>query len=184
MFLSFLDDTILKVALTDIAPFLTGVTQPYNISTESMPNLNVPSTSYIIKNWTREAILQLINIRQKYDKEFRSTTMKTEKCWQLVVKDMEERGYVSTVNQCRDKWKYLKERYTKKKDNMSTRSSGAEFFKFDFFEEMDSFLGKNASITPVALAASMKRNMSKFCICNKFSTFYSIFFSDTCSLPC
>ncbi|CAG9761337.1 unnamed protein product [Ceutorhynchus assimilis] len=82
--------------------------------------------------------------------------MKTDKCWKIVVDELKEKGYVATIKQCRDKWKYLKERYTKKKDNMSTKSSGAELFRFEYFEEMDKFLGKNASIEPTALASSIK----------------------------
>lgn len=60
-----------------------------------------------------------------------------------------------SATQCKDKYKYLKSKYTMKKDNMSERASGAAAIKFDYFEEMDEFLGNRHNITPIALASNL-----------------------------
>jgi hypothetical protein len=60
---------------------------------------------------------------------------------------------VYTANQCKDKFKYLKIRYTKKIDNMrSDRNSGAAAQKFEFLEEMDAIFAKKPNINPPIIA--------------------------------
>ncbi|KYQ54445.1 hypothetical protein ALC60_06677 [Trachymyrmex zeteki] len=49
-----------------------------------------------------------------------------------------------------------KQKYVEKKDNMSTKASGAANIKFDYFEEMDQIFKDDANIVPVSIASSSR----------------------------
>ncbi|XP_028046225.1 uncharacterized protein LOC114254348 [Monomorium pharaonis] len=61
-----------------------------------------------------------------------------------------------TMEQCKNKFKYLKQKYVKKKDNMGTKSSGASQIKFDFFNEMDEIFRNEPNVTPLCTAPSSR----------------------------
>jgi alpha-acetolactate decarboxylase len=107
------------------------------------------------KQWNKNATLMLLNLYKKYMKQFASTTTKNDKVWQELAKDMKTQKFFYSSVQCRDKFKYLKMRYVKKKDNMK-RETGTENFKFDYFDEMDEIFGKKPNVTPVAIASSSR----------------------------
>ncbi|KAF5277519.1 hypothetical protein FQR65_LT15981 [Abscondita terminalis] len=116
-----------------------------------------PSISSVKRmKWSRSAILKLIELRQKYDEQFQSTTKKNDSVWQQLATDMQQQDFEVTPVQCQDKWKYLKCNYNAKKDNMSSRCTGEKTIRFEFFSEMDEFLGKKHNVQPVALASSIK----------------------------
>lgn len=98
----------MKVSLKDISSFYGIIIAGYSKFTSDSQPSSITSTAgstkeKYIKNWTRDAILMLINnLRQKYDRQFRSSTIKTDKCWELVIDDL-KKGCVVTLNQCRDK---------------------------------------------------------------------------------
>ncbi|CAH0562974.1 unnamed protein product [Brassicogethes aeneus] len=69
---------------------------------------------------------------------------------------MTEMGFCFSSSQCNDKWRYLKAKYTARKDNMGAKGTGQEPTDIEYFEEMDSFLGKKHTIVPIAVASSPK----------------------------
>ncbi|VEN36371.1 unnamed protein product [Callosobruchus maculatus] len=102
--------------------------------------------------WSREEILSLIHLYKEFEDEFKKTTMKNEKVWRMIGEKLKSH----TVDQIKNKFKYLKQKYTAKKDNMRDRSSGAKVIHFEFFDEMDSIFGKADNIEPKYLASSLK----------------------------
>ncbi|CAL1681129.1 unnamed protein product [Lasius platythorax] len=84
-------------------------------------------------------------------------TIKRQAAWKLVADEMLRNNFQYSASQCSDKWKYLKLRYSKKKDNIKDSSSGAERYNFEFYEEMDKELSHNPNITPIAIASSRRK---------------------------
>lgn len=102
--------------------------------------------------WTREEILTLISLYKKYQQSFRSTTVKNDKIWQQIASELK----THTHEQCKNKFKYLKQKYTEKKDNMGPRKTGEKNIKFDYFHEFDELFGSDANINPRVLASSAR----------------------------
>lgn len=61
-----------------------------------------------------------------------------------------------TTEQVKNKFKYLKQKYMEKKDNMSEKSNGAGTIKFDYFFEMDELFGQDPDVQPVSTASSSR----------------------------
>ncbi|CAH0564235.1 unnamed protein product [Brassicogethes aeneus] len=120
-------------------------------STPSSSTINIPRTK-----WPKKAIDLLIEIRIELDKEFKNTKTKQDVTWKTLSEEMKKRGFDFTSTQCNDKWRYLKQRYTSKKDNMGSRGTGEAPVYFEHFEMLDAFLGKKPNIIPVAVASSLK----------------------------
>lgn len=51
-----------------------------------------------------------------------------------------------TTEQCKNEFKYLKQKYLEKKDNMSTKATGTANIKFEYFNEMDKIFKDNANV--------------------------------------
>jgi len=64
-----------------------------------------------------------------------------------------------TTEQCKNKFKYLKQKYVEKKDNISTKASGAAHIKFEYFDEIDEIFKDDANIVPVSVASSREYNL-------------------------
>lgn len=69
---------------------------------------------------------------------------------------MNERGFTYTKIQIENKFKYLKQRYIKKKDNMGNKSTGQSPIVFDYFLEFEEIFGSKPSVKPLAIASSSK----------------------------
>nr|CAI5832169.1 unnamed protein product [Callosobruchus analis] len=102
--------------------------------------------------WSREEILSLLHLYKEFEGDFKKTTMKNEKVWRMIGEKLKSH----TVDQIKNKFKYLKQKYTAKKDNMRDRSSGARAIHFEFFDEMNGIFGKADNIEPKYLASSFK----------------------------
>lgn len=126
--------------------------------------------------WRHEAILNIITLREEYDHDFRSTNTKNEVMWKKVAIKMKEMGFDYSSTQCNDKWKYLKGKYAAKKDNMSVKGSGEERMDFEYYNAMDSFLGKKHSITPIAIASSSRGDTGKQCKLPSFVVIATYFY--------
>lgn len=61
-----------------------------------------------------------------------------------------------TCDQVKNKFKYLKQKYSDKKDNMSDSDTGGSVVRFDYFNEMDAIFGKDPNITPKNIASSSR----------------------------
>ncbi|CAG9763596.1 unnamed protein product [Ceutorhynchus assimilis] len=58
-----------------------------------------------------------------------------------------------TLDQCKNKFKYLKAKYVKVKNSMSDRNTGGKKITFDYFDEFEEMFGKDSNIEPVAIAS-------------------------------
>ena len=107
------------------------------------------------KAWSRKAIILLIELYKKYQKEFRNTTIKNGKVWDKIKQTMSSNGFQYTTIQIENKFKYLKARYVKVKDNGGTRGTGESPIRFQYFEEFDDIFACSPNIKPVSEASSL-----------------------------
>jgi hypothetical protein len=125
-----------------------------SLTTSAAP-VQGPQVQETSNKWTNPATSLLIDLCcEKYKTLFQSTTMKNEKVFDLISKELAEMGHKYTATQCRDKLKYLKMRYMRTKDNM--KRSSAVPIMFDYFEQMDKYLGEKPNVEPVAIASSSR----------------------------
>jgi hypothetical protein len=125
-----------------------------SLTTSAAP-VQGPQVQETSNKWTNPATSLLIDLCcEKYKTLFQSTTMKNEKVFDLISKELAEMGHKYTATQCRDKLKYLKMRYMRTKDNM--KRSRAVPIMFDCFEQMDKYLGEKPNVEPVAIASSSR----------------------------
>jgi len=110
----------------------------------------------ILEKWDRSAILSLIELFKRNYDNFKSTSIKNEHVWMEITNKMNERGFKFSKTQIENKFKYLKQRYIKKKDNMGNKSTGESPMIFDYFLEFDEIFGSKPSVTPLAIASSSK----------------------------
>lgn len=142
--------------LQEVEPTVVEEVFGVNLTDKEYENVVVP-TNPVSDNdepercvWTNQQILKLIGLYKEHTKYFNSTTIRNEKVWGMIENKMKP----FSAEQCKNKFKYLKSKYLKKKDNMSDKSSGAKYLQFNFFEEMDELFGKDPNITPVAIAST------------------------------
>jgi len=102
--------------------------------------------------WTKNEILQLLSLYETHNHLFKSTTIKNEKVWSMISVKLKSH----TTEQCKNKFKYLKQKYVEKKDNMSTKASGSAHIKFEYFDEMDKIFKDDANIVPISVASSSR----------------------------
>lgn len=102
--------------------------------------------------WTKNEILQLLSLYNTYNHLFKSTTIKNDKVWSMISVDLKSH----TTEQCKNKFKYLNQKYLEKKDNMSTKASGTANIKFEYFDEMDKIFKDDANVVPVSVASSSR----------------------------
>lgn len=108
--------------------------------------------------WTRREILTLIRLFAENQNSFKSSTITKDKFWNGLAKKM---GSDKSGDQCRNKFKYLKSMYLKKKDNMSSRQTGSALINFTYFDEMDQIFNKDHNVKPLSIASSMNNSMSE-----------------------
>jgi len=104
------------------------------------------------KLWTRSDTIRLISLYKEHKSLFKSTTIRNDKVWKLISDKI--KNY--SAEQCKNKFKYLKSKYTKKKDNMSIRASGQDSVLFEFFEELDSIFASEPNISPITIASTSR----------------------------
>lgn len=103
-------------------------------------------------SWTRNEIIELISLYKSHEHLFKSTTMKNDKVWDMIAQKLP----MHTIEQIKNKFKYLKQKYMEKKDNMGQKSSGASMMKFDYFFEMDEIFGQDPDVQPMSTASSLR----------------------------
>lgn len=107
------------------------------------------------KQWSKDAILFLIDQWQKNSSKFASTTIRNEEVWKNIVKELEDAGFVGySWKQAQDKWKNLRKAYMKVKDNKGDKSSGAARVTCKFYDELDEIFTKSPSVQPISTASS------------------------------
>ncbi|CAG9763554.1 unnamed protein product [Ceutorhynchus assimilis] len=109
--------------------------------------------------WTRGEILLVIDLYRQNQDLFKSTTTRKDVFWGEICEKMKQQMECNkSADQCRNKFKYLKTMYLKKKDNMSTRATGSQKIYFQFFNEMDVIFKDDHNVTPVAIVSSFTNN--------------------------
>lgn len=108
------------------------------------------------QSWNRQAILLLISLYKEHQKCFKDTSMKNEKVWNMISEKFKAEGFCYTKVQCENKFKYLKSRYIKRKDNMGDKGTGESPCSFDYYKEFDEIFGDKPNIKPIAVASSIK----------------------------
>lgn len=103
-------------------------------------------------SWNRNEIIELIDLYKSHERLFKSTTIKKDKVWDMIAKKLP----THTTEQIKNKFKYLKQKYLEKKDNMGQKSSGAGAIKFEYFFEMDEIFGQDPDVQPVSVASSSR----------------------------
>ncbi|KAM0728545.1 hypothetical protein ACS0PU_004800 [Formica fusca] len=119
-----------------------------NFTDSEQENNNITNRT----SWNRSEILTLIDLYKSHEHLFKSTTMKNDKVWDMIAQKLP----MHTTEQIKNKFKYLKQKYMEKKDNMSQKSSGAGTMKFDYFSEMDEIFGQDPDVQPVSTASSLR----------------------------
>ncbi len=71
--------------------------------------------------------------------------MKNHKVWLKISESFPNR----TLDQVRNRWKYLTSKYKEVKDNMSSRETGKKKKNFKFFTEMDELFHADPNIDPL-----------------------------------
>jgi len=103
-------------------------------------------------SWNRDEIIELIDLYKSHEHLFKSTTIKNDKVWDMIAQQLP----MHTTEQIKNKFKYLKQKYMEKKDNMGQKSSGASMIKFDYFFEMDKIFSQDPDVEPVSTASSSR----------------------------
>ncbi|KAI4461112.1 phage integrase-related [Holotrichia oblita] len=121
--------------------------------TEEGSNLRGSDKSY---QWDRQAILLLISLYKDHHKDFKNTSIKNEKVWGSIKEKFDAEGFKYSKTQIENKFKYLKARYIKKKDNEGSKRTGASPISFEYFDDFDEIFGKNPNVTPTSSASSLR----------------------------
>lgn len=82
------------------------------------------------------------------------TSSRNSLVWNNITADINKEGFNYTKKQVENKFKYLKHKYTKKKENMGDNATGASNFVFDYFDEFDEIFGDKPSIKPTHIAST------------------------------
>lgn len=111
--------------------------------------------------WTYDATIMLINKYRAYKKTFADSIHKNTEVWEMIATEFKSDGFTFNGSQCENRWKYIRSRYVKKKDNSGAGSTGEECFKFEYFDELDAILGKQVNIVPKFVASSEPSSSSQ-----------------------
>nr|XP_022909150.1 uncharacterized protein LOC111420402 [Onthophagus taurus] len=101
----------------------------------------------------------LVDAYKKNEQLFQSSTIRNDTVWKMISEKLKANNLNFGASQCENKFKNLKRRYQKKKDNMKPTASGAAVIKFEFYNEMEELFGKKPNIEPLAIASSSRENI-------------------------
>nr|XP_012223298.1 PREDICTED: uncharacterized protein LOC105672743 [Linepithema humile] len=124
------------------------ISRPDLITDSEQENNNTTSRT----SWNRKEIIELIGLYKSHEHLFKSTTIKNDKVWDMIAQQLP----MHTTEKIKNKFKYLKQKYMEKKDNMGQKSSGAGTIKFNYFFEMDEIFSQDPDVQPVSTASSSR----------------------------
>lgn len=107
-----------------------------------------------VGKWSRRAILHLIENYKNNFPRMCGTSVKNAIVWRDITEALNSEGFKYTKKQVENKFKYLKQKYIKKRDNMGDKHTGASPVEFDYFNEFDEIFGEKPSVEPSAIASS------------------------------
>ena len=114
------------------------------------------------QNWSERKTQALVSIwsEDRIQRELKKS-VRNDLAFAQISRELAERGYVRTVEQCRAKVKSLKAKYKQIADRLRRSGTGRESDEesevpsdFLFFDDMDVVMGGRASVTPVHLLDS------------------------------
>ena len=114
------------------------------------------------QNWSERETQALVSIwsEDRIQRELKKS-VRNDLAFAQISRELAERGYVRTVEQCRAKVKSLKAKYKQIADRLRRSGTGRESDEesevpsdFPFFDDMDVVMGGRASVTPVHLLDS------------------------------
>lgn len=79
----------------------------------------------------------------------------------MIAAEFRKEGFAFNATQCENRWKYIRAKYIKKKDNASKSNTGGEYYNFQYFDEIDEILGKKPNISPKFLVSSIQSLKNK-----------------------
>lgn len=120
----------------------------------SREQLKEPSDEASVGKWSRKPILLLIHFYKENFNRMCGTSVKNTVVWDDITKGINKEGFNYTKKQVENKFKYLKQKYTKKKENMGNKASGASPINFDYFDEFNEIFSEKPAITPKVIATS------------------------------
>ena len=92
----------------------------------------------------------LIQLYKDNKSKFDSTTIKNHKVWLIITSQIENRS----LDQCRNRFKYLKGKYIKVKDSMGPKGTGKKKKNFVYFEALDEIFRSEPNVVPTAVSDS------------------------------
>ncbi|XP_055021162.1 uncharacterized protein LOC129412124 [Boleophthalmus pectinirostris] len=109
--------------------------------------------------WATEEIQALVDIwADEYINQQLSSTHKNIEIFAIFSKQMREKGFNRSPEQCRIKVKKLRQKYIQVRDKLKkTGSSGKEKDKFIWFDELDKILGTKPVVDPVDVVENDER---------------------------
>ncbi|KAK7888843.1 hypothetical protein WMY93_024403 [Mugilogobius chulae] len=110
------------------------------------------------QTWAKEEVECLIEIwADEHICAQLSSTHKNAEIYSIFSKQMRERGYLRSVEQCRTKTKKLRQQYIKIRDALSkTGSSTKVKDKFVWYDALDKILGTKPDVEPVDIVESFE----------------------------
>lgn len=80
----------------------------------------------------------------------------TFQVWDMIAAEFRKDGFTFNATQCENRWKYIRGKYIKKKDNASKSNTGGEYYNFEYFDEIDEILGNKPNVSPKFLVSSIE----------------------------
>lgn len=106
--------------------------------------------------WTYDLTITLINKYKAYYPLFKDSIHTNVAVWDMISSEFIDDGFAFSGDQCENRWKYIRAKYIKKKDNSADHNTGAAAYRFEYFDELDEILGKQPNVIPKYVASSSK----------------------------
>lgn len=106
-----------------------------------------------VKNWSKEDIKCLFDIRSKKETEFNGNKVH-KSLWEKISKELSTFGVTASSTQCSNKWKAMKREYKKTVDDNSR--TGAEKKTCPFYKEFNELYGNKSETRPSYVMSSSK----------------------------
>lgn len=119
-------------------------------------HISNPTTPTSTKQWSKDAVLKLIELHTENDHLFSKVGYKKKSIWEKISASMKGFGYNFTGLQCEQKWKNITKNYRDTIDHNS--KSGNDKKECPFFKELNEVYGFRPNVTPVYLLDNNNNN--------------------------
>ncbi|PJE78140.1 hypothetical protein CI610_02925 [invertebrate metagenome] len=108
-----------------------------------MPLVSIPLTS----KWCKGAVTSLIELYRKEEAKFNKPSTKKKMVWQIIARQVNERGFNFSASQCEQKWKNLTKAYRDCIDH--NKRSGNDRKECPYFKDLEECYGYKPNVRPV-----------------------------------